>query len=279
MRAGSPGSFALSLAIHGIAAGLVLLLSLAFTRRDPPKPPMTFVLVAGDPVAGGATEAPAASEPLELNVPEVTLPEEPAPAPVPPPQEVAPPRPREVPEPAPAPPREVAKPAPKPKPKPEERKPEPRKEPAKQLSYEQFVKKYGKPQAAKPAPPRPVRTPRIDVGGVVGGSRSNTRGGEGGTAVSRAEQSLLENYIAQLIQALRLAHEKPPGLGDGLVVEVTFHIASNGEISAARVTRSSGDPAFDQSALDAFRRVRSIGPTPNGKSDTWTLNFRSKDEV
>jgi outer membrane biosynthesis protein TonB len=42
--------------------------------------------------------------------------------------------------------------------------------------------------------------------------------------------------------------------------------------------RSSGNTAFDLSCLDAFRRMGSIGAKPDGRSATWTLTFKMKDE-
>ena len=60
--------------------------------------------------------------------------------------------------------------------------------------------------------------------------------------------------------------------------EVSFFVAANGEIGNVRITRSSGNAEFDQSALDAFLLVRGIGPTPTGQGYTWTVTFRMKDE-
>ena len=59
--------------------------------------------------------------------------------------------------------------------------------------------------------------------------------------------------------------------------KVTFDITASGSILNPRISKSSGDRVFDESVLEAFRRVKSIGPTPNGKSDTWTVTFRMKD--
>ena len=57
-----------------------------------------------------------------------------------------------------------------------------------------------------------------------------------------------------------------------------FRIAADGTLSSAKIVDSSGSPEFDRSVLEAVARVRSIGPTPNGKSDVWVVTFKMKEE-
>ena len=67
--------------------------------------------------------------------------------------------------------------------------------------------------------------------------------------------------------------------GGGLQTKVGFDITSSGVILNPRIIKSSGNRDVDEAVLDAFRRVKSIGPTPNGKSETdWTLIFNVQDE-
>jgi colicin import membrane protein len=113
--------------------------------------------------------------------------------------------------------------------------------------------------------------------GVLGGSSRST-GGQGGTALTAAQHSALDAYVARLVTALRQNHEKPPGLSDLLDADVEFFIAADGSISSLHIVRSSGNTAFDLSCLDAFRRMGSIGAKPDGRSATWTLTFKMKDE-
>lgn len=272
MRAASSSALFLSLTIHALAAALLVLMTMFLMRPEATRP-MIFELVAGEPTAPEQTEAPAFGNTLALKVPRVETPRKVEPETVDEP--IAPPQPQPK-----APPKQAAKEPAKPKTEPKKAVEAP-KQPAK-MTYDQFVKQHGQPKTAKSSDrPRAIKAPRVDVagiaGGVRGGSTANTKGGGGGRVLSRSEQTLLENYIAQLIQALRLAHEKPPGLSDDLAVEVTFDIAPNGAINNARITRSSGYREFDQSALAAFRRVRSIGPVPDGRGDTWTIKFRAQE--
>lgn len=255
MRANSPSAFLASLSLHAAFAAAVLALTF-WAARHQDEPPVIFELVAGDATAPDELAAPAQGNSLKVDLPK------PRPAVDLPPQQPA----RE--EVVPQKPVETRAPVAKPEPK--------------RMSVEEFRRLHGQPAESKAAPPRPAKAPRIDTegiaGGVAGGSTANKRGGGGGTALARQEQGQLETYIAQLMGALRRAHEKPPRLGDQLEARVTFDVAPNGNISGVRLSRSSGNEEFDRSALDAFRQVRGIGPTPTGQAYTWTVTFRMKDE-
>jgi len=99
-----------------------------------------------------------------------------------------------------------------------------------------------------------------------------------GNALVREQQNEMNTYISLLIQELKRAHEAPPGVSDRLEARVTFDITASGAILNPRISKSSGDKAFDESVLEAFLRMRSIGPTPNRRADTWTVTFKMRDE-
>jgi len=288
MRANSPSAFFTSLALHGFVAAVIAFFTLYIAHKES-APPVIFELVAGPPTAPDELVAPALGNtpnPVKLQVPRVELPPEPTPEP---PvtetvkTEEAPP----VKEPA----KEDIAPPPKPAPaKTKEAKPDnpiaKAVKKSERMSYKDYLKKHPTPKTA-PKTTAQVRTggkvPRIDVegitGGVRGGSTANKRGGGGGKAMTREEMDELSTYISFLLSALKEAHEPPPGVSDRLEAKVTFDITASGTILNPRISRSSGDAAFDESVIEAFRRVKSIGPTPNGKSDTWTVTFRMKDET
>lgn len=282
----------LSLTLHGAIVAIVLFLTYA-VHTQVKEQPKIFELVAGEGDNYMATEAPALGTPgVKLNVP---TPPAPAAKPAPEP-ETAPPEPviERAPE----------KPAPKAEAKPVETKTpnytkdvlriankrekrlveadrKKREAEAKRISKAEFDKQ-NKGKAAPKGGARSTNVQRIDAEGiakgVVGGSINNKTGGAGGKALSRAEQSALDSYIALLLQRLRAAHEKPPGLSDLLEAEVEFRIAADGTLSGVKIVRSSGSSEFDRSVLEAFARVRSIGPTPNNKSDVWVVTFKMKEE-
>ena len=266
MQAKSPSAFFVSLTLHAFAAALIFVTTVYFAQPEK-LPPVIFELVAGPPTAPDELVAPALGnsaasvKPAEAKV-------EPPPV-----QEVAKPAEPEV--------REAAPP------KPAKAKPDPvlSKELKKneRIAYQDYLKKHPtpKPAPASAQPPKAANVPRIDAQGIAngvrGGSTANTRGGGGGKAMTREEQSLMDTYISQLVQELKRAHEPPPGVSDQLETRVTFDITASGVILNPQISKSSGNAEFDQSVLEAFRRAKSIGPTPNGQAETWTIRFRMKE--
>jgi colicin import membrane protein len=121
--------------------------------------------------------------------------------------------------------------------------------------------------------------PRIDASGikkgVTGGTGAGSKGA-GGNALTAAEGERMARYDSMLIQRLREAHEKPGGLSDLLTADVLFTMAANGSFSGVRIVRSSGNPDFDQSVLEAFGRVK-MPARPDGKTEVITLTFRMKE--
>ena len=275
MQERAPTALFFSVLLHGTVVAAIA--ALAFFVHYQTRPPMQgFELVAGPPTDLTATEAPAlgrpegtvevkVNQPLARYEPPVVEPAAPAP-------------------PAPARPAAV-KPTASAKGEVKTTVHAPSRAELKRMTYEQYVKRYGQPSkarsstAAGAARSRPA--PRIDVKGiaegVLGGS-SASKGGGGGRALTAAQRTELEGYIARLVTALRQNHEKPPGLSELLTADVEFLIAADGTISRMHIVRSSGNAGFDQSCIEAFRRMGSIGPKPDGRNDTWVLTFRMKDE-
>ena len=102
--------------------------------------------------------------------------------------------------------------------------------------------------------------------------------GAGGKALTAAEASLMERYYSFLKLKLRQAHEPPPGVGDRLSTEIEFFLAADGTMSQLQISRSSGNTEFDESVLAAFRKVRSVGPRPDGQSERVKLRFNAQDD-
>ncbi|HKB90572.1 MAG TPA: cell envelope integrity protein TolA [Opitutaceae bacterium] len=308
-------AFVRSIALHGAIVGLFFFLTWYSTHFTPP-PPKIFELVAGPGDDIMATQAAKGSEQGTLpavkmpSVPQAKIPEpvaEPAPLPEPTTPPAADPVAKPVAEP-------VAKPATPPPvtkstavpdltktvkraetraAKAEEKKiatqkaAEDRvaKEAAlkdKRLSYDEFVREQAAKNGGKaPAPTatRSGKAPRIDSDGLVRGLSNGTGQGAGGKALTAAQQTLFDAYASRLRQALRDAHRMPPGLSDLLQCRVQFAISANGGLSNIRIVKSSGNSEFDQSAIAAFAAVGSIGPTPDGKGDTWVLDFSVREET
>lgn len=256
MRANSPDAWILSAAFHAAVIAIVA----AFTwwlHRAPEIHPFVFEIVdySGETVAPAGENVP--SQNIKFSKPKVQPVKLPEPAPVKPvPVERTPVKPAPTP----------VKPAPK--------------APAKStMSYEEFQKQQAKvlERNANP-PPRQVKVPRIDSKAITSELQQYARAGVKEGSMSAAQATALDAYIARLITALRMAHEKPDGLSDLLKAKVSFYVAQDGTLSAVRIVNSSGDAEFDRSVTAAFRKVRSIGPVPGGKGYTWELTFRMLEE-
>lgn len=278
MRANSPSSLFLSLSLHGFVVATLVLFTW-FTALRQKEAPVIFELVAGPPTNPEALEAPAlgnTTSPIKLEIPKVELvPTMPEPEPVI----------ESPPEPMPPKPTPKAKPKEPEKPKADTSLTKEVKK-AQRMSYQEYLKKHPTPKqtaATLKATAKPTKVPKIDAQGIAqgvkGGSTANTKGGGGGRALTREQQDAMNTYISMLIQELKRAHEPPPGVSDRLEARVTFDITASGAILNPRIVKSSGDREFDQSVIEAFLRMRSIGPTPNRRSDTWTVTFKMRDEA
>ncbi|MDR0353071.1 MAG: TonB family protein [Opitutaceae bacterium] len=270
----SASPYVASLVLHG-AVVLAIALSAMVFQQAQLHAPAVFELVAGEGVNYAATEAPAPSPDVTFERPDVPIIDTPLPPPPPPPDE---PEPRSVVQPVRA---EVTPPDPVITPKPVEPPVKPAAKPKQSTTsweaFRQQNKTRTRAQSAEAGRPKPAAIPKINVRGVAGGTGGAE--GAGGNVLSRsADQDLLGGYLALLQQKLKEAHEKPSGLGDHLSVTISFKLSATGAMSHVRVTRSSGNAEFDQSALAAFRAVRSIGPRPDGKTDERTAVFKMSDE-
>ncbi|MDQ5980932.1 MAG: TonB C-terminal protein [Verrucomicrobiota bacterium] len=269
----------LSVTLHAFVVAVLVLLTW-YSAMQQAKAPVIFELVAGPPTNPEALEAPAlgnTTKPVKLEVPKVELvPTMPEPEPVVP----SPPEPVVT-----TPPPEKTKAKAPDKPKPDNSIAKEVKK-AQRLSYNDYIKKHPTPKPAAPSAQTGKSTakgPRIDATGIAqgvkGGSTANLKGGGGGKALTREQADALDTYFSMLIQELKRAHEPPAGVSDDLQAQVTFDITASGAIMNPRIKKSSGNREFDRSVIEAFLRVRSIGPMPTRRPDTVTVTFKMKDEV
>jgi colicin import membrane protein len=300
------GAFWVSATLHGLLLGLLIGLTISL-RDEIEETPQIFELVAGEGMDYMATEAPAGSEIGTAATGELfTAPDVPV-APQPPaPEAVAEPYVPPTPV-APVPPAPVAPAVPEvPKTpnlandfkrtvdrakKKSEAASQKRIEAAeraakaaalesKRMSVEDFRRQNAARSGATASATAANPGKRIDVGsikkGVTGGTGAGSTGA-GGAAMQRALLDAQDSYFAMLIQQLKSNHVKPDGLSDLLSADVSFRISADGTISQVTITRSSGNPDFDQSVRAAFARTGSIGPRPDKKSDSSSLTFRMKE--
>ena len=157
-----------------------------------------------------------------------------------------------------------------PTPRPEEKPPKPQ-----IIDYQDFTKEHLKDKPKpRPVAPRPdISVHQIDVPKlVIPRSPSAT---SPSPQVSRQQISALADYSSRLRSRIDAAWVKPTQLaGVRLLAEVVFDVSSSGRITNVRLRRGSGNKAFDQSILTAFRNASSAGPTPTGQPHQFSLPFR-----
>lgn len=270
MSAQSPGAYAVSMTIHAAVAGLVLFFSYAASSaaKDTPK---VFEMVAGEGDNYLATAAPAlgvtnpAPRPAQPKV---------EPSPVQPAPETAPstPAPKKS---APAKPQDLVS---------RLKRIERQHEAALDWRYQQQQKKLAEEERRRElaeAKTERQKAARVDAEGiargVVGGSTANKTGGAGGKALTREESSQMDAYFAELVLKIKEALLPPEGLNDNLSAGVEFYLAADGSRSSPRILRSSGNAEFDRAVIQACENAHSIGPRPDGRSETVQLTVHLRD--
>lgn len=268
MNTQSPGPYLISAVLHGSAALLVLFFGYASSRVSE-EAPKVFELVAGAGTNYAARSAPALGAPQGIKA-------APAPKPDPSPIQAAP---EAVPT-APSKPVDLVKSL---------KRAETRREnkleaqykkqeeaEQKRLTHEEFLKQQAAAKAGS-------RVTHIDAEGiregVIGGSTENKTGGAGGKALTREEGTELEAYFAELTQQIRNNAVQLEGVSDSLKARVEFFLAADGSISHVRILNSSGNHEFDRSAIEAVERTASIGPRPDGRSDTQTVLYHLQSDA
>jgi colicin import membrane protein len=271
MSAQSPAAYGLSALVHGAVALLILFFSYAASSvvKDSPK---VFELVAGGGDNYSATVAPALGSIGGIKVPAM------------PRTQVEPAPPDTVPAPSPI------QPAPETALAPAKAKKVPdlvaqlkRTEMRRELNLERTYEKAQEAAAKRLAEEQKAnKVSHIDAEGiregVIGGSAENKEGGAGGKALTREEGSELDAYFALLKARIKENHAPPEGVSDSLSAHVEFLVAASGEISNVRIATSSGNAEFDRSVVEACEATRSIGPRPDGRSETVRMLFKMRED-
>lgn len=229
---------------------LGLFLATIVQAFKPKEKPHVFEMVEPPSKVSDSPNSPTPLPPVELP-PEVKLPPVPQ-------VDIQPPQPT---------------PPPEPTPRPVETPPKP-----KMVSYEDFIKKNPKkdPTPRPQTPRQQITVPQIDVPQLVvpqNPAQQNTN-----RPLSQQQLTELQRYSARLRSKIDAAWVKPAQLaGVRLTSKVVFDVSASGRITNVRLRPGSGNSAFDQSVLAAFRKVSSAGPTPTGQAHSFTLPFRMLD--
>ena len=73
-----------------------------------------------------------------------------------------------------------------------------------------------------------------------------------------SEQQEISMYAQKIISMIENAWMKPRNIPEGLVANLRLKIRSTGRITSAELIKSSGNIRFDNSALQAVRRVETF---------------------
>ena len=88
------------------------------------------------------------------------------------------------------------------------------------------------------------------------------------------EQEQIVFYSQKIINTIENAWMKPRNIPEGLVANLRLHVLSTGRISKVDLIKSSGNIRFDNSALQAVRRVETLNFFKEIPSSLYNKNFK-----
>ena len=88
------------------------------------------------------------------------------------------------------------------------------------------------------------------------------------------EQEQIFFYSQKIINTIENAWMKPRNIPEGLVANLRLHIQSTGRIPKVYLIKSSGNIRFDNSALQAVRRVETLNFFKEIPSSLYNKNFK-----
>lgn len=157
-------------------------------------------------------------------------------------------------------PKPVAKPKPKPEPKP---KPKPK--PAPKPAPKQKPAANPKPAATKPQPKPEPKAKEADTSSAFSDllkeEMEAIKKDEADVAesvdTSESEQQLDEitQYKALIQQTMKRYWARPPSARNDMVVDLSISLLPGGEVKSVVIDRSSGNGAFDNSAVQAVQKA------------------------
>jgi colicin import membrane protein len=296
MTADNSRAFFVSVLLHALVLAVAIYFSYATAAERAKKAPRILELVAGEGNNFRATEAPLLGVPggVKVDIPKTTptATEPKAESPRPEPPKPITPKAESIPTPPPvtkattpakeSPPRSILKQIQRQMVvadiKSRRQVQKEREAEQKRITKEEFDKAQKAKVASAKSPTQKVEKINTEglTGGVVGGSKNNKTGGAGGTALTVAERSEAEAYVAFLNKQLTDELEQVTGLDEGLTAEAEFEVQSNGRLARGKVTRSSGNERFDSAVRHAIAAVRMPEGPPKGVERMQSVTFHSQ---
>lgn len=170
-------------------------------------------------------------------------------------------------------PKKVSKPAAKPKAKP---KPKPKvKSKPKPV---QKAKPKAKPKP-KPAPPKVVEKPEprltaAELAAIARSELSRAMETEEQQQVAMTSDEMAASYAALIRQTVMNYWSRPPSARNGMEVLLALQLIPTGEVVSVTVVKSSGNNAFDRSAINAVQKAGQFPELKNLPSREFEKSFR-----
>ena len=166
---------------------------------------------------------------------------------------------------------ETLKPKPKKTPKPKPKKtPKPKPAPAPVPALE------SKPQPTEVTQPEPAAAPELDAEQLAALTREELETlVDADIMTTGAGEPSLRDVVAATIQAAVINRwTRPPSARNGMVAVLAIQLVPTGEVVGVGVLQSSGDTAFDRSAMTAVNRVGRFPEVAKLDDPTFEANFR-----
>lgn len=170
---------------------------------------------------------------------------------------IAKPKPKPVAKPKPK-PKSVAKPKPKPKPAPPKPKPQPKVEP-------------------KPEPKPEPRITEEELAAIARADLARAMAEEEEVLAAEAAvtaDEMAASYAALIQRTVINYWSRPPSARNGMEAVLIVQLVPTGEVVSVRLERSSGNSAFDRSAMNAVEKAGSFPELKNLPANEFEKNFR-----
>lgn len=182
---------------------------------------------------------------------------------------------RPKPKPKATPPKPAAKPAAKATPKPAAKKP------VAKATPKPAAKATPKPAPPKPEPapvkaePQPPRMTQAELAALARADLARAVAQEESAAQAAATSAEMTASYASLIQQTVINYwSRPPSARNGMEALLSIQLIPTGEVVSVSVTKSSGNSAFDRSAINAVEKAGSFPELQNLPSSDFEKTFR-----
>lgn len=174
---------------------------------------------------------------------------------------------------------EPKKPEPK---KPEPKKPEPKPPEPKKPTVKQPEPKKAEPKKPEPPPPAPKKPDQASNRDALARIAAEELSTSKPTATAAPQQAqatataseMSASFIALIQQTVVNYWSRPPSARNGMECELVVQLIPTGEVVSVTVIRSSGNSAFDASAVNAVQKAGAFPELQKLPSAEFEKNFR-----